>query len=90
MKNNPDIEKFMGQGELYFGYKLDEYQNSMMLRNNLCFSDNQGAVQRVCSFPPNDYFRDFCHYLYDHEENLIDYNASVNRISMGVMLTDRL
>ncbi|WP_422137132.1 hypothetical protein [Endozoicomonas sp. ALD040] len=30
----------MGQGELYFGYKLDEYQNSMMLRNNLCFSDN--------------------------------------------------
>ncbi|WP_410493886.1 hypothetical protein [Endozoicomonas sp. 8E] len=47
-------------------------------------------MQLVCSFPLIDHFRDFCHYFYDYEESQIDYNAIVNRIRMGVMLTDWL
>jgi phospholipase A1 len=42
---NPDIENYLGYGELRGIYKAGVHQFSVMLRNNLRLSDNLGAVE---------------------------------------------
>ncbi|MGI9276498.1 MAG: phospholipase A [Endozoicomonas sp.] len=86
--DNPDIEDYMGHGELHFGYKYGSQHFAAMVRNN--FSTHKGAVQIDWSFPLTERFRGYVQYFNGYGESLIDYNASVNRLSLGVMLTDWL
>ena len=87
--DNPDINKYLGYGEWSLFYRLGNHNLSMMLRNNLR-ADNKGAVQLDWSFPMTGRFRGYLQYFNGYGESLIDYNASVNRLSLGVILTDRL
>lgn len=91
--DNPDIEDFMGQGELRLLYKKGEDTYSMMLRNNFA-TDSRGAVEISWSFPIGKRFKNrlkgFVQYFNGYGESLIDYNASVNRISVGVAISDWL
>ena len=87
--DNPDINRYMGNGELYFGYKFDTHNITAMVRNNLR-SENKGAVQLDWSFPLTERFRGYVQYFNGYGESLIDYNVSSNRFSMGIMLTDWL
>ena len=87
--DNPDILEYMGYGELYLGYRFNRHLVTAMIRNNLR-SDNKGAIQIDWSFPLSQRFRGYIQYFNGYGESLIDYNASVNRLSAGVMLTDWL
>ncbi len=85
--DNPDIEKYLGYGELRVGYKWGEHTFSSMFRNNLR-SNNKGALELGWSFPLLNRMRGYVQYFYGYGESLIDYNQSTNRLSVGIALTD--
>ena len=87
--DNPDIEKFLGHGEFRAAYAGNKHTLSIMLRNNF-HNSNYGALEINWSFPMSRRAKWFIQYFNGYGESLIDYNARVNRIGIGIALTDWL
>ena len=87
--DNPDIERYMGHFEFTTVYKRSNQEFSLMLRNNLR-DDNKGAVQLDWTFPLWRRIRGYAQYFDGYGESLVDYDARIQRIGLGVLLTDRL
>jgi phospholipase A1/A2 len=87
--DNPDIQDYLGYGELFVLRKVGENSFSLMLRNNLQ-AENRGAVQLDWSFPLGKKFKGYVQYFNGYGESLADYNHASNRFGIGVMLTDWL
>jgi phospholipase A1 len=91
--DNPDIEDYLGYGELRTIYRTGKNTFGIMLRNNLKFhGNNRGAVQLDWSFPlpGTDRIKGYIQYFNGYGECLMDYNASSSRLGAGFMLTDFL
>jgi len=91
--DNPDIEDYLGYGELRTIYRTGKNTFGIMLRNNLKFhGDNRGAVQFDWSFPlpGTDRIKGYVQYFNGYGECLMDYNASSSRLGAGFLLTDFL
>ena len=86
--DNPDINRYLGYGELWGYYFWNRHRFAAMVRNNLRPSDNKGAVQLEWSFPLIERINGYIQYFNGYGESLIDYNKSINRFSIGFMLTD--
>lgn len=87
--DNPDIETYMGHGEFRAAYAGNKNTLSVMLRNNF-HNPNYGAFEVDWSFPMSRRVKWFIQYFNGYGESLIDYNAPVNRIGVGIALTDWL
>lgn len=88
--DNPDIEDFLGQGELGILWQINDHHNlSIELRNNLK-SDNKGAVTLGWSFPINNHLQGYVEYFNGYGESLIYYNERTQQIGIGFKLTDWL
>ncbi|MCX4186999.1 phospholipase A [Methylophaga sp. OBS4] len=88
--DNPDIEDYMGNFELGALYKVGNNTFDVMLRNNLDFGDNRGAVQLGWSFPLTERVRGYVQWFNGYGESLIDYDAHSNSIGFGIQLSDWL
>jgi len=88
--DNPDIEKYMGYGELGGLWSIsDKHSLEFMFRNNLR-SDNRGAIQLGWSFPINDRVQGYVEYFNGYGESLIYYNHHIQRLGIGFKLTNWL
>jgi len=88
--DNPDIDKYLGHGELGAVYQMGTHTFGLLLRNNLR-SENRGAVQVDWSFPVSkNKLKGYVQYFNGYGESLIDYDSSVNRIGAGIILTNWL
>jgi phospholipase A1 len=91
--DNPDIEDYLGYGELRTIYRTGNNTFGIMLRNNLkSLDENRGAVQFDWSFPlpGTDRIKGYIQYFNGYGECLLDYNASTSRLGAGFLLTDFL
>jgi phospholipase A1 len=62
----------------------------MLARNNLRSDGNYGAIELGMSFPLIDKIRGYAQFFNGYGESLIDSNHSINRVGIGILLTDIL
>lgn len=88
--DNRDIDDYLGFMESYVFYSPNrEHKFGLVLRDNLR-SHNRLGGQLDWSFPlpGTKRVRGYAQYYHGYGESLIDYNASVERIGLGFLLTD--
>ncbi len=86
--DNSDINDYMGFFEHRAAYKWESLTFSSMLRGNI--SEEHGAVELGMSFPLWGRLKGYVQYFNGYGESLIDYDNKVERIGLGILLTDLL
>ena len=83
--DNPNIENYLGYGDIHLKYLYGQNQFGLMLRNNLKVEGNKGAVEFNWSAPlhlsKNSYW--YAKVFNGYGESLIDYDRSVTKLSFG-------
>jgi phospholipase A1 len=87
---NPNIERYVGYGEVRGFYKHENQVFSAMLRNNMKADDNKGAIELGWSFPLHNRLKGYVQYFNGYAESLLDYDETNQRVGLGVMLSDWL
>lgn len=88
--NNPNIDDYLGYGDLTLLYPYKEHTFKMLLRNNLKLDDdNKGYAELNWTFPfPNSKNSfGFLQLSSGYGDSLIDYDQEINRISFGISLS---
>ncbi|WP_392559874.1 phospholipase A [Orbus mooreae] len=86
--DNRDIEDYLGYGDLtiFVPYKKSLFK--VLIRNNLSFHDNRGALQIDWTYPLWDTgLFGYVQYFNGYGESLIDYNKTTNRLGIGIALS---
>jgi phospholipase A1 len=86
--DNPDIEQFMGYGDVTAVYAYGRHTLSMMARYNP--ATGKGALQASWSFPLHRRVRGYLQWFSGYGESLIDYNWRQNAVGIGLSLSDNL
>ncbi|MGB2078602.1 MAG: phospholipase A [Vibrio sp.] len=86
--DNPDIEHFMGHFEMTAAYQWDDYEISLLGRQN--FKYHKGYAELGFTFPLYGRLRGFVQYATGYGESMIDYDNNQQRIGVGIALTDML
>ena len=85
--DNPDIEDFMGYGDVTFLYDLPNEQSlSGTLRYNT--KTDKGAAQIDYIYPLSNNVNGYLQVFHGYGESIIDYNHENTAIGVGVMLND--
>lgn len=86
-EDNPDIEDYMGYGDIKFLYDLPEQQSlSGTLRYNP--STNKGAAQIDYVYPLSKNINGYIQLFQGYGESIIDYNHENTSIGFGIVLND--
>ncbi|NNL42118.1 MAG: phospholipase A [Desulfobacterales bacterium] len=85
--DNPDINDYMGPGEIWGYYLWKNNRFGIMLRNNFKTDKNKGAIQLEWCFPLSEKINGYIQYFRGYGESLLDHDHDVNRIGIGLILT---
>ena len=86
--DNPDINSYMGYFEHRAAYKMEYLTFSTMFRGNP--AAGHGALELGMSFPIWGRLNGYVQYFNGYGESLIDYDNNIERIGLGILLTDLL
>ena len=85
--DNPDIDDYMGQGDILAVYQKGRDTFSLLLRNNFR-TDNRGAVKLNWSFPLYGRLKGYVQYFNGYGESLIDYDYHQQSLGVGFSLSE--
>ncbi len=87
--DNPEITRYLGNGELRFGHLGERWNWDVMLRPSLR-SGGRNAAEFNLSYPTgfNPRARWYLQYFNGYGESLIDYDRRIQRLGIGLMLND--
>lgn len=86
--DNPGLTHYMGHGELWAYYFIKRHRLGIMVRDNLDFRENRGAVQVEWSFPMFAMVAGYVQYFLGYGESLLDYDHRVHRVGIGFVFRD--
>ena len=87
--DNPDIEDFMGRGEVLVTRNWGEHEISALMRHSLRGGDrSHGSVELNWAFPIHGELKGYLQFFSGYGESLIDYNHSANYVGLGVSLIE--
>jgi len=90
--DNPDIIDYLGYGDIRINYLYKKHKFGLLLRNNLDFDDNKGAIELNYAYPlfnsPNTSI--YVKFFNGYGESLIDYNVDVTKASIGFSFSNGL
>lgn len=86
--DNPGMTHYLGCGEIWGFYFLGRHRLGVMLRDNLNFRENRGAIQVEWSFPLFAMMAGYVQYFLGYGESMLDYDHRVHRIGVGFVLAD--
>ncbi|WP_101927100.1 MULTISPECIES: phospholipase A [Luteimonas] len=87
--NNPDIEDYMGRGDVTLTHVRDGHEYSLMARHSLRGGDrSRGALQFDWGFPIHRAFRGHLQVFSGYGESLIDYNHKATYVGLGISLLE--
>lgn len=83
--DNPDINDFLGYGDLLGTYRRGEHEWSLLARRN--FRTGHGALQAGWAFPIAGPLKGYLQLFSGYGQSLIDYNHAHKSIGLGVMVS---
>lgn len=86
--DNPDIDKYLGYGDLEFIYPWKKQTFKVLVKNNFRAENNRGAVQFDWTFPLwEESLFGYIQLYSGYAESLIDYDKRTDRIGIGFALS---
>ena len=87
--DNPDIENYMGRGDLTLVHTRGGHELALMARHSLRGGeDSRGALQFDWGFPINRTLRGHVQVFDGYGESLIDYNHRATYVGLGISLME--
>ena len=87
--DNPDIEDFMGRGELLVTRNWGGHELSALFRHSLRGGErSHSGLELNWAFPIHGELKGYLQYFNGYGESLIDYNHSANYVGLGVSLIE--
>ncbi len=84
--DNPDMQRYLGYGELRAFYTPNRNTFGLMLRPGT----EKNSVELSWSFPLTTQLRFYALYFNGYGESLLDYDRHIERIGLGIALNDYL
>jgi phospholipase A1/A2 len=87
--DNPDIEDYMGRGDVMLAYQRNRHEVVLTARHSLRGGDrSHGSLKLDWSFPISSLLRGQLEIFSGYGESLIDYNHKATYIGVGIALSD--